>query len=305
MALNFEQRAKIARKVTWVGILWNVVLIAIKFLAGILAHSSALIADAFHSVSDFGSDIAVLISVRLSNRPVDDTHHYGHGKIETLSSIIITVFLFFVAIGIMINGALQIFDFYRGKPLSQPGLAALMAALLSIVVKESLYRYTIQKGRSINSSALIANAWHHRSDALTSIAVSLGISGAYFLGSKYRILDPVAAILVSLFILNYVRTSFYEGVNELLEASLGKEINEQIIEISKQVTGVHVPHNLRTRRIGNMIAIDMHIKVNPSLSIVQAHEIASKLENRLKEEFGRESFVSIHVEPYFQEEHLK
>ncbi|WP_456409069.1 cation diffusion facilitator family transporter [Caldithrix abyssi] len=303
--VNFKERATIARRVTWVGIIWNLVLIAIKFVAGFLAHSSALIADAFHSVSDFGSDIAVLISVRLSNRPVDDTHHYGHGKIETLASIIITVFLFFVAIGILIKGSLKIIDFYKGVPLDHPGLAAFLAAILSIIVKEGLYQYTLKKGQQIKSSALIANAWHHRTDAFTSIAVSVGIGGAYFLGKQYLIMDPIAAILVSVFILNYVRTSFQEGINELLEASLGQEMTDQIIEISKQVNGVYVPHNLKTRRIGNTIAIDMHIKVKPTLSVVEAHQIASDLENALKKEFGEDSFISIHVEPYYQEGHLK
>ena len=305
MAIDFEQRAKTARKVTWIGILWNVVLIAVKFAAGTIAHSSALIADAFHSVSDFGSDMAVLISVRLSNREADETHHYGHGKIETLASILITIFLFSVAVGIMINGVLKIIDFYQGKPLRQPGLVALLAALLSVVVKEGLYRYTHQKGKAIKSSALIANAWHHRSDALTSVAVSLGIAGAYFLGNHYLILDPIAAILVSLFILNYVRVSFKEGINELLEASLGQDVNEEILEISRQVAGVNIPHNLKTRRIGNIVAIDMHIKVKATLSIVEAHEIASRLEKKLKEAYGEESFISIHVEPYFEEKHLK
>ncbi len=302
---DFEQRARIARRVTWVGILWNMGLIAVKLTAGVLAHSSALVADAFHSISDFGSDIAVLISVRLSNRPVDDTHHYGHGKIETLASIVITIFLFFVAIGILINGSLKIVEYYRGIPLDHPGVAAFLAAVLSVGVKEGLYQYTFKKGQQIKSSALVANAWHHRSDAFTSIAVAIGVGGAYFLGKKYLIMDPIAAILVSLFILNYVRTSFQEGINELLEASLGQEMNEQILEISKQVAGVYRPHNLKTRRIGNTIAIDMHIKVKPTLSIVEAHEIASNLEEALKKEFGNDSFISIHVEPYFQEGHLK
>lgn len=303
--IDFVQRSKIARKVTWIGILWNIVLIAAKFVAGIFAHSSALLADAFHSVSDFGSDIAVLISVRLSNRPVDETHHYGHGKIETLASIIITIFLFFVAVGILINGSTKILNFYKGLPLEQPGLFALLVAILSIVVKEGLYRYTIKAGRKINSSALVANAWHHRSDALTSVAVSLGVGGAHFIGKKYLVLDPIAAIVVSLFILNYVRTAFREGIDELLEASLGQDINEQILNISKRVVGVEVPHNLKTRRIGNTIAIDMHIKVKPTLTIVEAHEIATHLETALKNEFGENCFISIHVEPLFEESHLK
>ena len=303
--ISLKERAHVARRVTWIGIAWNVVLITIKFLAGIFGKSSALIADAFHSVSDFGTDIAVLLSVRLANRPVDETHHYGHGKIETLASIVISLFLFFVAVGIMIDSGVQIYHFMHGKPLERPGLIALMAAILSIIIKEGLYRYTLKHGKRIKSNALIANAWHHRSDALTSVAVSLGIAGANLLGRHFVILDPIAAFLVALFILNFVRSSFKESINELLEASLGQEENQKILDVVRQTPGVFYPHQLRTRRIGNTIAIEITIKVDPTLSIVQAHDIATKVENRLREEFGKDIFVSTHIEPYFRSQHLK
>jgi len=302
---SLQERARIARRVTWWGILWNVLLIAIKFAAGVVAHSSALIADAFHSVSDFGSDIAVLFSVRLANRPVDETHHYGHGKIETLASIIISIFLFFVAAGILIESSLKILQVYRGKVLQTPGLAALLAAIISVLIKEGLYRYTIKRGKMIRSNALIANAWHHRSDALTSIGVSLGIAGAFLLGKKFAVLDPIAAVLVGLFILNYVRVSLKDSINELLEASLSKEENEQILQVVSQTPGVYYPHHLRTRRIGSTIAIEITIKVDPTLSVVKAHDIATEVENRLKRVYGKDIFVSTHIEPFYQDEHLK
>ncbi len=303
--ISLSERSHIARRVTWIGIAWNVVLITMKFAAGILGRSSALIADAFHSVSDFGTDIAVLLSVRLANRPVDETHHYGHGKIETLASIVISLFLFFVALGIMIDSSLQIYHFMHGKILQRPELIALFAAILSIVIKEGLYRYTVKHGKRIHSTALISNAWHHRSDALTSVAVSLGIAGAYLLGKHFVLLDPIAAFLVSVFILNFVRTSFKESVNELLEASLGPEENKKILNVVSQTPGVYYPHQLRTRRIGNTIAIEITIKVDPTLSVVQAHDIATEVENHLRNEFGKDIFVSTHIEPYFKSEHLK
>lgn len=302
---SLKERARIARKVTWWGILWNVVLIIIKFIAGFLANSSALIADAFHSVSDFGSDMAVLLSVRLANRPVDETHNYGHGKIETLASIIISLFLFFVAVGILIDGSYRIYEFTRGHTISKPGLAALLAAILSIIIKESMFRYTLKQGNLIKSNALIANAWHHRSDALTSVAVSLGIAGAYILGKHFVVLDPIAAILVAFFILNYVRSSLVESVNELLEASLSREENEKILKVVRSTPGVYYPHQLRTRRIGSAIAIEITFRVDPTLSIVQAHEIATNVEQRLKNEYGNDIFVSTHIEPYFESQHLK
>ncbi len=303
--VSLVERSHIARRVTWIGIAWNVVLITVKFAAGILGRSSALIADAFHSVSDFGTDIAVLLSVRLANRPVDETHHYGHGKIETLASIVISLFLFFVALGIMIDSGFQIYRFVQGKPLERPQLIALFAAIISIIIKEALYRYTIKHGKRIKSQALISNAWHHRSDALTSVAVSLGIAGAYLLGNHFVLLDPIAALLVSFFILNFVRTSFKESVNELLEASLDQEENERILNVVSQTPGVYYPHQLRTRRIGNTIAIEITIKVDPTLSIVQAHDIATQVENHLRQEFGKDIFVSTHIEPYYESEHLK
>lgn len=303
--VTLSERAHIARHITWIGIAWNVVLITIKFLAGIFGKSSALVADAFHSVSDFGTDIAVLLSVRLANRPVDETHHFGHGKIETLASIIISIFLFFVAMGIMIDSGTQMYYFLHGKTLEQPKLIALFAAILSIIIKEGLYRYTLKHGQRIRSKALIANAWHHRSDALTSVAVSLGIGGAYFLGKHFVILDPIAAFLVAIFILNFVRISFKDSIDELLEASLSKDENQKILDVVSQTPGVYYSHQLRTRRIGNTIAIEITIKVNPTLSVVQAHDIATQVENRLKQEFGKDIFVSTHIEPYFKSEHLK
>ncbi len=303
--ISLSERAHIARRVTWIGIVWNVVLITIKFLAGTFGHSSALIADAFHSVSDFGTDIAVLLSVRLSNRPVDETHHYGHGKIETLASIIIALFLFFVAMGILVDSSLHIYHFLKGSALEQPKLIALFAAILSIIIKEGLFHYTVKYGKRIKSNALKANAWHHRSDALTSVAVALGVGGANLLGNHFVVLDPVAAFLVAIFILNYVRTSFRESINELLEASLGKNENEKIISVVSQTPGVYYPHQLRTRRIGNTIAIEITIRVDPTLSIVQAHNIATQVEEKLQQEYGRNIFVSTHVEPYFERQHLK
>jgi cation diffusion facilitator family transporter len=290
-------RTNRAIRVTWIGLLWNIFLTLFKLFAGVIGKSNALIADAFHSLSDFITDIAIIIGLNLAKKPVDETHNYGHGKFETLSTIIISISLFFVSIAILGNGIIQISKAIQGQILHQPGWIAFIAASGSIIVKEILYQYTIRAGTKINSQALIANAWHHRSDALSSLAATFGIAGAILLGEQWRILDPIAAIVVSFFIFRVAVTVFKRSINELLEASLSEELKSKILNIVKTVPGAADPHNLKTRKIGNSIALDMHIKVKPSLSIVEAHDISTSVEKKLKESFGNDTFISIHIEP--------
>ena len=290
-------RTNRAIRVTWTGLLWNIFLTLFKLFAGVIGKSNALIADAFHSLSDFITDIAIIIGLNLAKKPVDETHNYGHGKFETLSTIIISLSLFFVSIVIFGNGIIQISKAIQGQILHQPGWIAFIAASGSIIVKEILYQYTIRAGTKINSQALIANAWHHRSDALSSLAATFGIAGAILLGEQWRILDPIAAIVVSFFIFRVGVTTFSKSINELLESSLSEELKIKILNIVKTVPGANNPHNLKTRKIGNNIAVDMHIKVNPALSIVEAHDISTSVEKKLKESFGNDTFISIHIEP--------
>ncbi len=296
---NTERLIK-ARRVTWIGMIWNVFLTILKFIVGFIARSSALIADAVHSLSDFASDISVLIGLKVAAKPVDQDHNYGHGKFETLAAIIVGVMLFIVGIGILWNSITIIYDHFNGETLIRPGIIALYAIIISILVKEGLYQYTVKSGKSLSSQVLIANAWHHRSDALSSIAVLIGVSGAILLGDRWVILDPISAALVSILILKVAAQTSYDSFNELMEVSLSKEYQKEILKLVADVPGVNIPHNLRTRKIGNIIAIDMHIKVNKNLSIIKAHDISTSVEKKLKASFGTDSFISIHVEPLME-----
>jgi cation diffusion facilitator family transporter len=280
-----------------VGSLVNVILLILKFLAGILGNSAAMIADAVHTLSDFITDIIVLVFVRISNKPVDKCHDYGHGKYETFAVLIISMILMFVAVGIMWNGIKSIVFVVQGNTLERPGMLAFVAALVSIVFKEILYQYTVVKGRKLKSDALIANAWHHRSDALSSIGTTVGIGGAIFLGEKWTVLDPIAALCVGFFIIRVAIKLIKPCLGELVEKSLPDEIENEIINIVNSFEDVTQLHNLRTRRIGNKYAIEFHVKMNRDVSLFDAHEVITKIENDLKKHYGAETHVIIHVEP--------
>lgn len=243
-------------RVTIVGSIVNFLLLVFKFFAGIAGHSAAMLADAVHSLSDFITDIIVILFVRLSAKPEDEGHDYGHGKYETLATVIIGIFLVFVGFGIFWNGASSIYRFFQGETLQEPGRIALMGAIASIIFKEILYQYTAFKGRKLNSQAVIANAWHHRSDAFSSIGTALGIGGAILLGDQWRILDPAAAVIVSFFIMKVAVGLLIPCVDELLEKSLPSEVEEKILETILSFPGVTSPHHLRTRRIGSYCAIE-------------------------------------------------
>lgn len=290
-------REKDIYKVTIVGTIVNAVLVAIKFVAGIIGRSSALVADAVHSLTDFISDIIVLVFVKISGKPRDAEHGYGHGKFETLATLIIGVLLAAAGIGLLLNGAKQVWDSLRGNILPEPTWIALAVALISIVSKEILYRYTVKEGKRLNSDAVIANAWHHRSDAISSIGTMVGIGGAMFFGEKWRILDPLAAVVVSFFIIKAGYDIIKPAINELLEASLPKDQTEEIVKTIQSIKGVEGLHNLRTRKIGNAIAIDVHVKMDGNLKLVEAHEIASRIEQAIRDRFGEGSMIYVHMEP--------
>jgi cation diffusion facilitator family transporter len=297
LMINHTERTRIATRVTWRGFIANFILSTFKLAAGILGRSSAMIADAFHSFSDSVTDIIVIWGFRIVAKPADRNHNYGHGKVETLSSTLIGIILFLVGVRILYGAIKSIELCLHDKIICQPGYIALIAAAISIVVKEYLYRYTDTAGKNLHSMALVANAWHHRSDALSSIGALLGIGGAIFLGGKWSILDPIAAVVVSLLIIKVAFTIARGGLNELLEASLGDEIQDRILILARGVPGVCNPHHLKTRRIGNAVAIDIHIEVDRTLNVVMAHEIATAVEVTLRKQFGDESFISVHIEP--------
>lgn len=295
--MKLTEREKAIYQVTWAGSFVNFLLVIFKFIAGILGHSAAMIADAVHSLSDFATDIVVLIFTRISNKPQDKNHDYGHGKYETLATAIIGIVLFAVGASICWNGLQAIQTVWQGGRLPAPGMLAFAGAIISIVSKELIYRYTIHVGRKINSSAVIANAWHHRSDAFSSIGTAIGIGGAIVLGESWSVLDPMAAVVVSFFIMKVAVQLLKTCVDELTEKSLPDEIEKEICLIAENTPGVSAIHNLRTRRIGNHYAIEMHVRMDGHLTLYEAHAKASVIENKLKEKYGNETHVGIHVEP--------
>lgn len=292
-----EDRTKEAERVTLAGSAVNIFLTILKITAGLLGNSSAMVADGVHSFSDLITDIAVLFGIRLADRPEDETHKWGHGKFETLVSVFIGLFLVFIAIGILISAVSDIYDVIRGDVLVRPGYIALGAALVSIIFKEIVYRYTVRVGKRIESKALIANAWHHRTDSLSSVATLAGIGGAILLGGSWTVLDPIAALIVSALIIKVGISISKEGLNEFLEASLDSETESDITNIIKETPGIVEIHDLKTRRIGNRIAIDAHVHVDRHLDIVTAHDISTDAMRRIRKKYGQETHVSIHIEP--------
>ena len=295
--MNNGQRQQGIFRVTLAGGAVNVVLLAFKFLAGILGHSAAMIADAVHSLSDFITDLIVLIFVHISGKPQDKSHDYGHGKYETLALTMIGIALLIVAVGIFSNGAQRIAAWYNGQELEAPGMLALWAALVSILLKEITYRYTIRKARELDSPALEANAWHHRSDALSSIGTAVGIGGAVLLGRRWTVLDPIASIVVGAFIVKVAVELILQGMRDLLEHSLPDDVEDEIMRIAQSEPDVIEPHDLRTRRIGNRYAIELHILMSGSITLAKAHDHADSIEEQLKKKFGENTHVAIHMEP--------
>ena len=293
-------REREIQKVTLVGGAGNVALMIFKLIAGILGHSSAMIADAVHSLSDFVTDIIVLVFVSVSAKPQDRSHDYGHGKFETIATFFIGLALVVAAVGIIVSGVLALIDWAGGADLEAPGQLALWAALLSIAVKEVLYQYTAYKGKRLNSQAVVANAWHHRSDALSSIAAAIGIGGAILLGDRWTVLDPIASIVVGLFLVKVAAGLLRTSIGELTEGSLPEDTEREIEEIITSFPGVSEPHNLRTRRIGNRIAIEAHIRMDGSVSLLKAHDLTSQVERKLKERFGDDTHITLHMEPVKQ-----
>ena len=291
------ERNKEIYKVTLLGGAVNVVLLAFKFVAGIVGHSAAMVADAVHSLSDFVTDVVVLVFVHFSGKPTDKTHDYGHGKFETMAMTIIGLALLGVAIGIVYGGAAKIVAWAQGEQLEAPGQLALWAALMSVVLKEATFRYSIVKARELHSQALEANAWHHRSDALSSVGTAIGIGGAILLGERWTVLDPVASVIVGLFIVKVSVGLLRDGVGDLMEQSLPDEVEAEILALAASVPGVTSPHELRTRRIGNHYAIELHILVDGDLSLREAHDMASQVEDLLRKHYGPETHVAVHIEP--------
>jgi cation diffusion facilitator family transporter len=291
------ERNKEIYKVTLVGGAVNVILLLFKFVAGIVGHSAAMVADAVHSLSDFVTDVIVLIFVRISGKPEDKDHEYGHAKYETLAMTIIGVALLLVAVGIVYSGLTKIIAWAQGEVLKAPGLMALWAALLSVVLKEAVYHYSMVEARKLNSQAVEANAWHHRSDALSSVGTAIGIGGAIFLGQRWAVLDPVASTVVGVLIIKVSVELLRNGIGDLMEHSLPEEVENEILQLAASVPGVVEPHELRTRRLGNHYAIELHILMDGNITLCEAHEKASEVEDLLRAHYGPETHIAVHVEP--------
>jgi len=296
--MNNDKRTYEAQKVTWIGFMTNTILTIIKISAGVLGKSHAMLADGIHSLTDFFTDIVVLVGFKLTDKPADEDHNFGHGKYETLVTVIIGLALLFAGYTILKNGFINVYEvLINGTTLSKPSIIAVLAAVLSIITKEVLYRYTKYIGESINSPAVIANEWHHRSDVFSSIGTLVGISFAYFLGEKWTILDPLAAIVVSIFVLKVAFEIMLPAFNELLEVSLNEDEVQYISNLLEYTHEIQDYHNLRTRRLGSSVAIEAHLIFDKVILLDKAHEVSEAIELNLKEYFGISSIVTFHLEP--------
>lgn len=292
------ERDKKVYRVTLLGSVVNLLLLVFKFVAGVLGHSAAMIADAVHSLSDFVTDLIVIVFVKISSKPEDADHAYGHGKYETLASCIIGLALIVVGVMMGYNAMVKIVDVVRnGTELASPGIIALAAAVLSIVLKEWMFHLTRKVAREVDSPAVEANAWHHRSDALSSVGTAIGIGGAVLLGSKWTVLDPIAALVVSVFIVVQAAKILSDAIGQLMEKSLPRDVEQRICEIVYEEEGTSDIHHLRTRKIGSQISIELHVRMNGYLTLREVHDKSIAIEKRLRAAFGDSTYINLHVEP--------
>lgn len=285
------------RWLTWLGFYVNAVLMVLKIAFGIYGHSDALVADGVHSVSDFATDLIVLIFVGMAYKEADSEHPYGHGKFETLASLLISGALLAVGIGIGIGGIRAIVAAANGEVLPHPSAVVIWIAALSIVSKEALYHISVRSAKKIGSSLLKANAWHHRTDAFSSVATLAGVSAAFFLGEQWRVFDPIASVIISVFIAVSAIQIARPALNELLERSLPEAEVKQIAAVIDSTPGVVRHHKLRTRHNGRSAIIDVHIKVDPDITVTRGHAIATEVERRLAALFPVPPLTYIHIEP--------
>ena len=295
--MNGTDRLKDIRSITIWGEVVNIALTVAKIVAGVVGRSAAMIADGIHSLSDLLSDIVVLVFTHISSKGKDRDHSFGHGKFETLATLIVSIILVVVGAKLMSGGIKSIISVVNGEVIPKPGYIALAAAVISIVAKEILYQATVKVGKEVNSPVVVANAWHHRSDAFSSIGAMAGIGGAMLLGGRWTVLDPVASCVISVAIIVIAVRLALPSLAELLETSLPEDIEQEIVTIASAVKGVNDVHELKTRRNGISFIIDAHIAVNPDISIVEAHDIATDVEDALRSRYGQETQINIHVEP--------
>lgn len=291
--------SRLVRITLW-GALTNLLLSALKMVAGILGASAAMVADAIHSFSDLLSDGVVLLMVHLGGQDADKEHDFGHGKFETFGTLVVAILLIGVSISLCYHGIQEIVSILStSQPLSlsAPSWLAFWAALASILVKEALFQWTYRVGKSMNSAAVMANAWHHRSDALSSIGALLGIGGAILLGGKWLILDPIVCIIIAIVIIVMAVKMIIPAVAELLDASLPAATENEIEQIALSIQGVEDVHELKTRRSGPAILASLHLVVDSQMTVLEAHDITIEVESALRAHFGENMQLSIHIEP--------
>ena len=275
-------REKRIMKVTLAGLVVNVILSAGKIAAGVFGRSAAMVADGVHSLSDLLSDIVVLVFVRVSSRGRDKDHEFGHGKFETLATLIVSLILIVVAAQMMVSGLKSIMEVLHGGTIPRPGYVALAAAAV---------------GKAVDSPAVVANAWHHRSDAFSSIGSLVGIAGAIFLGDRWVILDPLVCCCISIAILVVAVKMAGPSLKELMDASLPEDVEKEIVALAMSVDGVRNVHELKTRRNGISIIIEAHMVVDPNITVEKAHDIVTAVEDVLRRRYGDGTQISIHIEP--------
>ena len=291
--LPTDQRNRQVRRITWFGLILNIFLTALKFAAGVFGHSQAMIADAVHSVSDFGTDLVLLLGIRAWSKPRDRQHPFGHERIETLIALFMGIFLALVGIWI-------VQDSLRGiekAHLDQPHLIAIIAAAISIVSKEAMYHWTRHVGRKTSSMALMANAWHHRSDALSSLPAGLAVAGAILLSDRWAFLDHIGALVVCVFLFHASYKIIVPAIAELLDAVPKSHVPAELVEVIAQTPGVLFAHNVRVRSAGARALADAHIEVDPNISVTAGHDIAELVKQRVLDQLPEVAEITIHVEP--------
>jgi cation diffusion facilitator family transporter len=289
---SMTESTRDGRTVTLVGVLVNTILILLKLMTGKFGNSQALIADAVHSISDLFTDIAVLIGLQIRHKPPDEKHHFGHARLETLASSFVGIVLIGTALYIGIESAFNIYSHTE----SHPTILALIGAGVSVAMKEVLYQYTIRTGRRIHSQLIVANAWHHRSDALSSVAVLVGVAGTQIQPSWY-FLDAFAALLVSFFIVKVGLEILKEALHEFTDTAPKPEVIDQIRHCVLTVTGVNAAHDLKVRTSGGRYQMEIHIVVDGRLTVLEGHKLAKAVENCLIQDVGNFDGITVHVDP--------
>lgn len=293
-----ETDQQVAMRVSGVSIFVNVVLSLFKLLAGIIAGSGAMISDAIHSASDVASTVVVIIGVNMAGKKSDKEHQYGHERLECVSSILLAGFLMVTGVGIGISGIQKIIDGTSGKNLMVPGMLALVAAVVSLVVKEWMFWYTRAAAKKINSGALMADAWHHRSDALSSIGAFVGILGARM---GYPILDPVASVVICIFIAKAAIDIFRDAIDKMVDHSCDEKTVQEMREVILEVEGVRRIDVLRTRLFGSKIYVDIEIAADDDMTLKEAHTIAEEVHRSIEKKFAEVKHCMVHVNPVSEE----